>query len=76
MQEAHSCREALECMRRNLTPVVTSWCDLRDFRWKDVWKHLLRQVALLVHPPLVIVSYQPVSDCFWSEVLNLGGYDI
>jgi DNA-binding NtrC family response regulator len=76
MQEAHSCREALEYLRRNFIPVVISWCDLRDVKWKDLWKHLLRQIALLVHPPLLIVSYQPVSHCFWSEVLNLGGYDV
>jgi hypothetical protein len=69
-------REALEYLCWNIIPVVISWCDLRDVTWKDPWKHLLRQIALLVHPPLLIVSYQPVSHCFWSEVLNLGGYDV
>jgi hypothetical protein len=64
MQEAHSYREALEYLRWNIIPVVISWCDLRDVKWKDLWKHLLRQIALLVHPPLLIVSYQPVSHCF------------
>jgi DNA-binding NtrC family response regulator len=76
MEEAQTCREALECVRRSLIPVVISWCDLRDIKWKDLWKQLLGQVTLLACPPLLIVSYQPVSHCFWSEVLNLGGYDV
>ena len=76
MQEAQTYQEALECVRRSSIPVVISWCDLRDINWKDLWKHLLRQVTLLTRPPLLIVSYQPVSHCFWSEVLNLGGYDV
>jgi DNA-binding NtrC family response regulator len=76
MQEAQTCREALECLHRSLIPVVISWCDLCDINWKDLWKRLLRQAVLLAHPPLLIVSYQPVSHCFWSEVINLGGYDV
>ena len=76
MQEAQTCWEALECLRRSLIPVIISWCDLCDLKWKDLWKQLLRQVVLLARPPLLIVSYQPVSHCFWSEVLNLGGYDV
>ena len=76
MQDAQSYRDALEYLGRNLVPVVISWCDLRDFKWKDLWKNLLFQIAMLVPPPLLIVSYPPVSDCFWSEVLSLGGYDV
>jgi len=76
MQQARTCREALELLHQKLIPVVISWCDLRDVNWKDLWKDLLREVALLVHPPLIIVSYQPMGHCFWSEVLSLGGYDV
>jgi hypothetical protein len=76
MQEVQTCWEALECLRRSPIPVIISWCDLCDLKWKDLWKQLLRQVVLLARPPLLIVSYQPVSHCFWSEVINLGGYDV
>jgi hypothetical protein len=76
IEEAHTCQQALEFVRGNLIPVVISWCDQRDVNWKGLWKDLLRRATLLVRPPLLIVSYQPMGHCFRSEVLNLGGYDV
>ena len=57
---------------KNPVPVILSWNHLPDGTWKD----LLRQTALMIRPPLLIVSYQPIGRYLWSEVLSLGGYDV
>ena len=72
MKQVQTLREALALLRRYPIPVVISWRDLPDGNWKD----LLRPADLLTQPPSLIVSYQPLGRCFWSEVLSLGGYDV
>ena len=58
--------------RSLIASVILSWNQLPDGAWKDV----LHQTALMIHPPLLIVSYQPIGRYLWSEVLSLGGHDV
>jgi two-component system nitrogen regulation response regulator GlnG len=70
--EAASCAEARAILERQRVSVVV--CDelLPDGDWKQV----LRTVeALPVSPPLIVTA-RNADDLLWSEVLNLGGYDL
>jgi DNA-binding response OmpR family regulator len=64
--------EALEFLRDNLVPVAVCESELPDGSWKDV----LYQLSLLEHPPALVVTSRLADDALWSEVLNLGGYDV
>jgi len=72
MRQLQTCQQALAFLRQNPLPLVISWSEMPDGNWKD----LLRQLRLLTKPPLLAVSYQPMGRCLWSEVINLGGYDV
>ena len=52
--------------------VVICERDLPDGNWRDV----LEVTASLPHPPPVIVISRLADEYLWSEVLNLGGYDL
>ena len=70
--EARSRAEALRLLRERLVPVVVCDCGLPDGGWKDV----LEEASTLPHPPVVIVASRLADDRLWSEVMNLGGYDV
>ncbi len=52
--------------------VVFSDCTLPDGTWRDV----LNVVAEFEEPPLLVVASAFADELLWSEVLNLGGYDV
>ncbi len=70
--EARSCAEALRLLRARPVPVVVCDCSLPDGGWKEV----LEEAAAFPHPPVVIVTSRLADDRLWSEVMNLGGYDV
>jgi hypothetical protein len=72
MHQVQTCREAFQFLLKKPVPLIISWNHLPDGTWRD----LLRQTAVMIRPPLLIVSYQPVGRYLWSEILNLGGYDV
>ena len=45
---------------------------LPDGTWKDV----LELTCTLDEPPVLVVTSRLADDFLWSEVLNLGGYDV
>src|SRR6266849_6478289 len=53
-------------------PSVTIVPYLIDGNWKDVLSHL---VPILNPPRLIVVSRRP-DDELWTEVLNMGGFDL
>jgi DNA-binding response OmpR family regulator len=71
-QRAQGCREARPLIRRNLPRVIVSERDLPDGDWKDI----LGLAAARKDPPVVIVTSRLADESLWSEVLNLGGYDV
>jgi DNA-binding NtrC family response regulator len=69
---AGTCREALEFLEQHRVPVVLSEPDLPD----GTWRELLNSMASLFAPPNLVVSSRLADHRLWSEVLNLGGFDV
>jgi len=40
------------------------------------WKDILRKLERTPNPPPLIVTDRLANEALWSEVLNLGGYDV
>src|ERR1700691_3050424 len=73
--QQHSARtqeEAFEFLRENVAPVVICESELPDSNWQDVLCRLGRMRC----PPLLVVTSRMADDRLWSEVLNLGGYNV
>ncbi len=69
---ARTQREGIEFLRENVTPVVICECDLPDGAWQD----MLSQFARMDCPPLLVVTSRFADERLWSEVLNLGAYNV
>lgn len=52
--------------------LVFSDCTLPDGTWRDV----LTLTTDVEEPPLLVVTSRLADERLWSEVLNLGGYDV
>ena len=70
--EARDRRRALDCLSRNSVHVVIADSDAPSWNWKRV----LRDLRRLTRPPELVVTSRLADDGLWSEVLNLGGYDV
>jgi DNA-binding response OmpR family regulator len=53
-------------------PIVLCDRDLPDGSWLDI----LNQADSAAEPPLVIVASRLADERLWSEVLNLGAFDL
>ncbi len=69
---ARGCGEAAELLRRGHIPIVLCDFELADGNWRD----MLRALADLPEPTLLIVASRTADEYLWAEVLNLGGYDV
>jgi DNA-binding response OmpR family regulator len=69
---ARTYREASAELSRIKVPVVLSECQLPDGNWKGV----LRRLAPMMERPRLIVFSRNADDRLWSEVLNLGAFDL
>jgi DNA-binding response OmpR family regulator len=69
---ATTCRMAEQKLRGSAILVVFCESSLPDGSWKDV----LEMISQLEEPPLLVVTSRLADDLLWSEVLNLGGYDV
>jgi DNA-binding response OmpR family regulator len=69
---AATCREARQTMSYADPLVIFCECLLKDGTWKDV----LEMVSGFDEPPFIVVISRLADDFLWSEVLNLGGYDV
>ena len=72
LREAGGCQQALTLLRSEAVPVVLCESSLPDGDWRE----MIQATAGLLDPPLVIVVSRLADDRLWSEVLNLGGYDV
>jgi DNA-binding response OmpR family regulator len=70
--EARDRRRAMQCLEQNSVDVVIAECDLPNWHWKKV----LNDIRRLAAPPQLIVTSRTADDYLWSEVLNIGGYDV
>ena len=64
--------EALAFLRDNPTPVALCESELPDGTWRD----MLSQLARVRFPPMLVVTSRLADELLWSEVLNLGGYNV
>jgi AmiR/NasT family two-component response regulator len=55
-----------------VAPVVICETDLPDGSWKD----MLAQFARMDCPPFLVVVSRFADERLWSEVLNLGAYNV
>lgn len=69
---AHSVRQALSMVRAEPVAVVFCERDLPDGNWRVILDELQRSPA----PALLIVVSRLADEGLWSEVLNVGGYDV
>ena len=69
---ARTCSEAMALLETKLLPVVLCEQELPDGSWKDI----LERANEAANPPTLIVSSRLADDRLWSEVLNLGGYNV
>ena len=68
MRQVQTCRAAFKFLDK-IRPGHPFMEPLPDGTWKDV----LHQTALMIHPPLLILSYSTDWPRYlWSEVLSLG----
>jgi DNA-binding response OmpR family regulator len=59
-------------LQRHDISVVVCEQNLMPGSWTDVLKH----TQSMEHPPSLIVTSRLADDHLWSEVLNLGGWDV
>jgi DNA-binding response OmpR family regulator len=72
MHEARDCREAVQFLKGNPLGVVLCESSFGE----KCWKNMLEECSRLRRPPLLVVTSRKADDTLWSEVLNLGGYDV
>ena len=65
-------RHAMQLLERNSIQVVLAESQLPNWSWKKVLNDLRR----LATPPQLVVASRTADDYLWSEVLNIGGYDV
>lgn len=70
--EARDRRRAMECLDRNKVHVVIAESDLPNWHWKRVLNDLRERAK----PPQLVVTCRQADETLWSEVLNIGGYDV
>jgi DNA-binding response OmpR family regulator len=70
--EARDRRKAMECLDQNPVHVVIAESDVPNWNWKRVLHDLRRRAK----PPQLVVTSRQADESLWSEVLNVGGYDV
>jgi DNA-binding NtrC family response regulator len=67
-----SCREALDFLSREKACVIFCESSTKDGTWRD----LLFPISTAAEAPPLVVTSRLADDYLWSEVLNLGGWDV
>lgn len=67
-----TCAAAIEAVQRSEPQIVVSGRTFPDGEWKDIWARLRSRP----NPPMFILASRLADESLWSEVLNLGGYDL
>jgi hypothetical protein len=72
MYEESNYKEAVQFLQGTPLGVVLCESSLAG----GCWKNVLDAISKLKRPPLLVVTSNKADDLLWSEVLNLGGYDV
>lgn len=70
--EARDRRHAMQHLEAQPVHVVLAESELPNWSWKKILSDLRR----LAQPPQLVVASRTADDYLWSEVLNIGGYDV
>ena len=70
--EARDRYRALRCLASNPVHVVLAESNVPNWSWR----RMLRDLRRRAHPPQLIVTSRTADDYLWSEVLNIGGFDV
>ncbi len=70
--EAPAWRKALTRLRARPVQVVLAESESPNGGWKSI----LGDLRALARPPQLIVASRDADECLWSEVLNLGAFDL
>jgi DNA-binding response OmpR family regulator len=65
--EANGLTSALKCLRAAPVQVVIACQN---------WKPLLEKLRSFRRPPVLVVASRTADESLWSEVLNIGGFDV
>jgi DNA-binding response OmpR family regulator len=68
---ASTCRRGIQRLEKGVDAVFAE-CSLPDGTWKDI----LDRIAFLDKQPPLVVTSRLADAYLWSEVLNLGGFDV
>lgn len=74
LHHARDCEEAMAFLRRHRVGVIISESDLNGLCWKNVYHRVLDMPES--PKPRVVVTSTFADDLLWSEVLNLGAYNV
>jgi DNA-binding NtrC family response regulator len=72
LYKSRTYREAMLQLNRDRVSIIICECQLPDGGWKDVLSHL----APWSDRPRLIVISNHADEHLWSEVLDLGGFDV
>ena len=67
-----TCAAALDAVQRSAAPLVISGRTFPDGEWRELWGRLRTRPR----PPMFILASRLADETLWSEVLNLGGYNL
>jgi DNA-binding response OmpR family regulator len=70
--EAADRNRAMECLDRYAVQVVIAESDVPNWNWRRMLKDLRDRAK----PPQLVVASRQADESLWSEVLNVGGYDV
>jgi DNA-binding response OmpR family regulator len=70
--EARNRQRAMQYLENHPVQVVIAESDVPNWNWK----RLLKDLDNLANPPQLIVTSRIADESLWSEVLNVGGYDV
>ena len=71
LMTANTCQTGIRRLEKDVD-VVFCECSLPDGSWKDV----LNRIAFMARAPQLVVTSRLADAYLWSEVLNLGGFDV
>ena len=69
---ANTKKQAVAELKREQITVVICERHLIDGNWKDV----LSALAAILNPPRLVVVSRLADDALWTEVVNMGGFDL
>ncbi len=72
LKATNVCTARAELLKNKEISVILCECDLMPGSWTDILKH----IRPMPQPPSLVVTSRLADERLWSEVLDLGGWDL